>query len=364
LQYRLLAITRATKGWSTTVQDTPPLPTAGAPGQAATARLGVVLPAYNEGSWVRRALDALEVAAARADWPLEVVVVDDGATDAESLAVLDEVDRRPHVTVVHQANAGRFEARSVGLDAVTTEMVLLLDARVEVEPESLARIKAAVERGELVWNYDVTPASRELPALFWTGITKVWWRDYFRNRTTVAFGEADFDRFPKGTTAFFAPTQLLRDAAAGFDSHFDDRALASDDTRLLRAVAGVQDIHLSPEVMCRHHVKSGRGARSRHCYYRGTTFVDGYLEDPARAGGLLAGAAAAGALGLVAVAVAPRATAAGAVLGCVATGSVTRWAGGTPRESLAVGLLSPAFGMLFGAGVVRGLRMAAGRRDR
>lgn len=346
------------------MQDTPPRPATDDPAPGAYARLGVVMPAYNEGTWVRRALDALEVAAARADWPLEVVVIDDGATDPESKAVLDEVDRRPHVTVLHQANAGRFTARSRGLDTITTELVLLLDARVEVEPESLTRIRAAVERGELVWNYDVTPASTRLPALFWTGITKVWWRDYFRHRAAIAFGQDDFDRYPKGTTAFLAPTQLLRDAAAGFESHFDNRALASDDTRLLRAVAGAADIHLSPEVMCRHHVKSGRGAWSRQCYYRGTTFVDGYLDDPSRARGLLAGVVSVTALGLVAVGVAPRTAATGAVLGCVATGSVTRWAGGTPRESLAVGLLTPAFGVLFGAGVVRGLRMASGRRDR
>ena len=51
-----------------------------------------------------------------------------------------------------------------------------------------------------------------------------------------------------------------------------------------------------------------------------------------------------------------------AALGCLATGSVTRWAGGTPREALAVGLLTPAFGVTFGAGVVRGLRMAAAGR--
>ena len=344
------------------MQDTPTWPAGDGPAQTAYARLGVVMPAYNEGTWVRRALDALEVSAARADWPLEVIVVDDGATDPTSLEVLAEVGERPDVTVVHQANQGRFAARSRGLDLVTTELVLLLDARVQVEPESLGRIRAAVSRAELVWNYDVTPASSDLPALFWTGITKVWWRDYFRNRTSVAFGPDDFDRYPKGTTAFFAPTQLLRDAAAGFESHFEDRALASDDTRLLRAVAAVEPIHLSPDVMCRHYVKSGSRAWVRQCYYRGTTFVDGYLEDRRRAGTMLAGIGAAGVLGLVATAAAPRATAASAVLGCVATGSVTRWAGGSGRESLAVGLLTPAFGVLFGAGVVRGLRMAAGRR--
>lgn len=333
------------------------------PTPAGRSQLGVVMPAYNEGAWVRRALDALEVAGRRAAWTLDVVVVDDGSTDAESLSVLADAAARPHVRVVHQANAGRFAARAAGLDLVDTDHVLLLDARVEVAPESLERIRSAVEQGDEVWNYDVVPGSRDMRALFWTGITKVWWRDYFRSREPIAFGVEDFDRYPKGTGAFLAPTQLLRDAAADFDSHFADKSLASDDTRLLRTVASHHDIHLSPDVLCTHHAKSGRGSWSRQCYYRGTTFVDGYLGDRDRARGLLAGLVATGLTGAAVVAAVPRTAAAGAVLGCVATGSVTRWAGGTPREAAAVGLLTPAFGVMFGAGVLRGLRMAAGHRD-
>jgi hypothetical protein len=345
------------------VQDTQPLPTAGATAPEAHARLGVVMPAYNEGRWVRRALDALEVAARRANWPLEVVVVDDGATDAESLSVLAEVDQRSHVRVLHQANTGRFAARRHGLEAVTTDLVLLLDARVEVAAASLERLRSAVDRGDLVWNFDVVPGSQDLRALFWTGITKVWWRDYFRTRRPVEFGVDDFDRYPKGTGAFLAPRELLLEASTDFESHFEDVSLASDDTRLLRAVAEARGIHLSPEVMCTHHAKSGRGTWSRQCYYRGTTFVDGYLGDRDRASGLLAGLLVAGVAGVGLVVAAPRTTAAGAVLGCLATGSVTRWAGGTPREAVAVGLLTPGFGVAFGAGVLRGLRMAARRRD-
>jgi hypothetical protein len=318
------------------------------------------MPAYNEGAWVRRALDALEVAAARADWPLEVVVVDDGATDPESLDVLDEVDQRPHVRVLHQANAGRFAARSRGLDTLTTELVLLLDARVQVHRESLAQLRAGVGRGERVWNYDVIPGSRDLRSLFWTGITKVWWRDYFRTRQAVAFGADDFDRYPKGTGAFLAPRSLLLAAVAEFESHFADASLASDDTRLLRTVAAAEDIHLSPDVLCTHHAKSGRGTWSRQCYYRGTTFVDGYLSDPARACGLLAGVLGLGVVGGVAAATLPRTTLAGGALACVAAGAFASACGATLRESVAVGALSPAFGVCFGAGVVRGLRLAAG----
>ena len=346
------------------MQDTPQTSAAEVPVTGPHARLGVVMPAYNEGRWVQRALDALEASARRASWPLEVVVVDDGSTDAESRTVLDEVARRPGVRVVHQANAGRFAARSVGLDAVTTDHVLLLDARVEVHEESLGRLRAALERGEDVWNYDVVPGARDLRALFWTGITKVWWRDYFRHRRPVTFGLDDFDRFPKGTGAFLAPTELLRRAAGGFDSHFADRSLASDDTRLLRTVAGEQDIHLSPEVLCTHHAKSGRGSFSRQCYYRGTTFVDGYLDDAARARGLLAGVGAAVVVGGAVLVAAPRTTLVAGVLGSAAAGAAARWCGATPRESVAVGALTPAFGACFGAGVVRGLRLAAGHRDR
>ena len=340
------------------MQDTPLQPTAGTPGVAAHARLGVVMPVYNEGSWPRRSLDALEVAAARADWPLEVVLVDDGATDAESRSVLAELDRRPHVRVLRQANAGRFAARRRGLDEVTADLVLLLDARVEVAPESVERLRRAVDEGDVLWNYDVVPGSRDLRALFWTGITKVWWRDYFRTRRPVAFGLDDFDRYPKGTGAFLAPRRLLLAATEEFESHFADPSLASDDTRLLRTVAAAHDIHLSPEVMCTHHAKSGRGSWSRQCYYRGTTFVDGYLADPRRARGLLAGAAGAVAVGSVAAVTRPRTTGVAGAMACVAAGAAARSCGATGRESLAVGVLSPAFGVCFGAGVLRGLRMA------
>jgi glycosyltransferase involved in cell wall biosynthesis len=317
------------------------------------------MPAYNEGTWVRRALDALEVAAARADWPLEVVVVDDGSSDATSREVLAEVDGRPHVTVVHQANAGRFAARSVGLATVTTDLVLLLDARVEVDPASLVHLRDAVGRGERVWNYDVVPGSRDLRALFWTGITKVWWRDYFRTRRPVAFGLDDFDRYPKGTGAFLAPRSLLLSAAGDFESHFADASLASDDTRLLRSVAAAEDIHLSPDVLCTHHAKQGRGSWSRQCYYRGTTFVDGYLADASRARVLLTGLVGLGVVGGLAAAALPRTAVAAGTLACVAAGAGARTCGATPRESVAVGVLSPAFGACFGAGVVRGLRLAA-----
>lgn len=321
--------------------------------------LGVVMPVYNEGQWPTRALAALRRSAERAGWPLHVVLVDDGSTDPESVRVLDALGAGDDVTLIRQENTGRFAARRAGIDAADGEYTLLLDARVEVDEEALGRIAEEIRSsGPAVWNFDVYPSTDHMSSLFWNGITKVWWRDYFRDRRHVAFTDEDFDRYPKGTGAFFAPTALLRDSMTGFTSHFDDHTLASDDTSLLRALAERQPINLTPDIHCRHHAKSGLRQWIRQSRHRGTTFVDGYLRDPSRAPMLL------GAMGtvaggiVVAAAVAPRETAGVAVAGCAVAAAATRSSGGSWREAGAVGLLTIPFAALFGSAAVRGLIMA------
>ena len=326
--------------------------------------LSVVMPVYNERTFVEGAVGTARRAAEAADWPIRFLVVDDGSTDAESRAVLERLGRSDDVDVVLlDQNQGRFAARAAGLERVTTPYVLLLDARVEVDPVALRNLRAQVEQHErTVWNFDVEPAERTPFALFWTGVTKVWWRDYFRNRSHVAFTDTDFNRYPKGTGAFFAPTHVLREAMASFSSLYDDPTLASDDTRLLRNVAAARPINIAPEVLCRHHVKAGGAAWVRQCRYRGTTFVDGYLGDARHATPLLIGT---GVLGVTGAAWALRRP--GRVLGAAAAGSVaaaglTSWAGGSAREAASVGLLTTPFGVLFGSGLLRGLVMAGRRR--
>ena len=321
--------------------------------------LGVVMPVYNEGDWPLRALVALRRSATRADWPIEVVVIDDGSTDPASIAVLAGIATSDDVTLIRQMNAGRFAARRNGIDALDTEHTLLLDARVEVDEDSLGRIADEIRgRGPEVWNFDVFPSSDHVSSLFWNGITKVWWRAYFRDRRRVSFSIDDFDRYPKGTGAFFAPTALIRDAMSEFRSHFDDPRFASDDTSLLRSLAGRQPITITPEINCRHHAKNGLRQWIRQARHRGTTFVDGYLDDPSRAPMIL------GAIGLtaggtvVAALVAPRETAAVAAAGCVAATAVTRSSGGSWKESGVVGLLALPFSVLFGSSAIRGLLMA------
>ena len=59
---------------------------------------------------------------------------------------------------------------------------------------------------------------------------------------------------------------------------------------------------------------------------------------------------------------APRVAGVGVVAGSLAAAAVTRSSGGTLRESGAVALLTAPFAVLFGTGVLRGLRLASGHR--
>ena len=51
------------------------------PAPDALEGLSVVIPVYNEQTWIRRSIEALMASAERADLSPDVVVVDDGSTD-------------------------------------------------------------------------------------------------------------------------------------------------------------------------------------------------------------------------------------------------------------------------------------------
>src|SRR6266508_28055 len=86
--------------------------------------LSVVLCTFNRADVVVRTLDAV---LAQEGIDFEVVVVDDGSTDAtpETLAAVAERDRR--VRPVRQANAGLSVARNTGLAAAAGAWVVFLD---------------------------------------------------------------------------------------------------------------------------------------------------------------------------------------------------------------------------------------------
>ncbi|MFM7535938.1 MAG: glycosyltransferase family 2 protein [Acidimicrobiales bacterium] len=331
--------------------------------------LSVVIPAYNAAAWLPRTLEALRRAIALAAWPdVEIVVVDDGSTD-DTATVLAADTGIPAVSVVSQPNAGRFLARWAGLRAARGELVLLLDSRVFPHEPSLGfiRERLATHPDQTVWNGDVVIDTARNPyAGFWAALVKIAWRRWFADRTEAAYGLADFDHYPKGTTFFVAPRSLLLRLVEEFVPSHDDLALVSDDTHLLRSLAAEQPIRLANGFCCTYHGREDLRGFLRQAYYRGTTFVDGHLRRGSRfLAPFLLLAAASPTLAMIA-ARRPTVAAVGLVAAVGTLGATARRCGASAHEAGSLAALAPVFGVVYAGGIGRGivLRARSARRRR
>ncbi len=328
--------------------------------------LSVVIPVFNEQDWIERSVGAVAAAAEAAGWAAEIVVVDDGSTDATA-ARLDDLRERYGITVVAQANAGRFEARRNGLAKASGQQVLLIDSRVIVDEDSLKFLRdQLLEHPErTVWNGHINVASEHNPyAGFLAGMVKIPWRRYCANPRLMSFGIEEFDVFPKGTGFFSAPRAVLEQACDAFVSLFDDARFASDDTGVLRWIAERHRIFLAPDLSATYHGRDSFKKFVSQSYFRGTTFVDSYLATPGPARNGLFAAFGVGLLGLGLAAKRPKTAIALAAAGSAAAGAAVTRFGATKAEAKAVAKLAPVFGAGFGAGAVRGLFLALRARLR
>ncbi len=97
----------------------------------------VVVPAYNEELGIVAAVRSL----AASDYPdLEIIVVDDGSTDATSEKVLELA--LPNVRVIRQANAGKPAALNTGVAAARHDVLVLVDGDTVFEPSAMRALVA------------------------------------------------------------------------------------------------------------------------------------------------------------------------------------------------------------------------------
>lgn len=102
-------------------------------------RFTVVVPAYNAALTLGETLDAIGAQTLQ-DW--HAIVVDDGSTD-ETLAIATAMaDRDPRIHAIHQANQGAAGAYNCGVQATTTEWVVMCSADDLLLPGHLEQMQA------------------------------------------------------------------------------------------------------------------------------------------------------------------------------------------------------------------------------
>jgi len=103
-------------------------------------KVSVVIPCFNAGQYLD---EAVRSALAQTYENLEVIVVDDGSTDTETIRVLAAADW-PRTQIFRQANAGPSAARNHAIREATGHYILPLDADDTIEPTYVEKAMAVL----------------------------------------------------------------------------------------------------------------------------------------------------------------------------------------------------------------------------
>lgn len=119
-------------------------------------RLSVVIPAYNEANRIGGTLESVQAYLNRQEYDWEIVVVDDGSTDATVSVVHDVL---PGATVIsYGPNRGKGHAVRTGMTRASGEYRLFYDADASTPIEEVDKLWRCFETGA-----DIVIGSRSLP---------------------------------------------------------------------------------------------------------------------------------------------------------------------------------------------------------
>lgn len=94
-------------------------------------RVSVIMPCYNDGQYIEEALYSLR-AQTYLNW--ELIVIDDGSEEPETLQVLEKIEELPYVRLLHTNHVRPAGARNAGIRVARGKYILPLDADDTIEP--------------------------------------------------------------------------------------------------------------------------------------------------------------------------------------------------------------------------------------
>ena len=116
------------------------------PAGAASASVSVVIAAYNEAAVIVRTVESVLAS----DVPLvEVVVVDDGSTDATADVAREAFRHDPRVVVLSKPNGGKASALNEGIARTRGELLFHIDADTLLHPAAIGRLAAHFHRPDV-----------------------------------------------------------------------------------------------------------------------------------------------------------------------------------------------------------------------
>lgn len=109
-------------------------------------KVSVVIPCYNYGHFLNEAIESCLNSTFK---DIEIIVVNDGSTDSNTIKILNNIDNFK-IRVIHQENQGLGAARNSGIREAKGEYILPLDADDKIHPTLIEKeYKILKEKPEL-----------------------------------------------------------------------------------------------------------------------------------------------------------------------------------------------------------------------
>ncbi len=104
--------------------------------------VSVVMPCYNDGRFIQESIASVK---AQTYPEIELIIVDDGSDDAETIAALDVLAKEKNIQVLHTTHVGPSTARNAAIREARGKYILPLDADDTIDPTYIAKAVKILE---------------------------------------------------------------------------------------------------------------------------------------------------------------------------------------------------------------------------
>ena len=110
------------------------------------SQISVIVPVYNVEKYLARCVASI---LAQTYENLEVILVDDGATDRSGLICDEFASKDSSVKVIHKKNGGLSSARNAGLETAAGEYIAFVDSDDWIEPDAYAHMMQLMKKHQV-----------------------------------------------------------------------------------------------------------------------------------------------------------------------------------------------------------------------
>jgi cellulose synthase/poly-beta-1,6-N-acetylglucosamine synthase-like glycosyltransferase len=199
-----------------------------------SCQVSVIVPAYNEERYIRTCLESL---LQQRGCSFEILVVDDGSSDATPSIVQEFIRRDSRVKLLGQERAGPGAARNRAAKEARGQTLAFCDGDMAFAPTYLATLTAPIERGETIGTF-----SKEEYVANWQNL----WARCWNVNNGIATNRRHRDDCPDQHEVFRAVRRDVFLNVGGF------AASGSGDDETLAAKIGVL-AQVAPGALCYHH---------------------------------------------------------------------------------------------------------------